>query len=112
MAVGCADITVNDSLQATRSFMVLSCIGYLASMVFIAVLHVKKTLKLKFLGILLIVIVVFEIIAMSVYTDKYMDLEDVPGFPWGWSFGLGWAAPVITLLPTVLCFLDQGYSEI
>ncbi|XP_057304105.1 epithelial membrane protein 2-like [Hydractinia symbiolongicarpus] len=93
-----------ETFRATQILMVLCCIcfGFVAG--YVILMHLMKNLSPKFMGVILLITCLFEIAALSFYTDK-MGSELLS---YGWAYALGWVASILSLISGVVCVLDEA----
>jgi len=101
------DVDTDSTTDATRVLMVLSCITYIVAIGLYLLVVVRENMSMKFLALVLFLAVLFEFIAMSLYTDYYKDTVKVTTVNWGWTYGVAWSCPILTLVPAIMCFFDK-----
>jgi hypothetical protein len=93
-------------LKSTKAFLILGIVGYAAIIVYTLVTAFTRGICFKALGFGTLLTAFFIMIAMSIYTDQHPDLGE--NMEYGWSFSLGWASFVFTLLAGIMAFFGSA----
>lgn len=92
------DTNLNDTGRTIQALMIISCLGYGLVLVLFVLRHFKDIINAKIIAGVLIFIVVCEVMAMSLFINENTDMiaNEKYSIKYGYSFGMGWTAPIFT----------------
>lgn len=96
-------------LKSTKACLIVGILLFAAVIVYTLLLSFTRGICYKVLGGLLVLTAFFIMVAMSIYTDQHSVEGDDAEY--GWSFSLGWASFIFTLISGILSFFGSVEYE-
>ncbi|KAM7385375.1 hypothetical protein PAMP_001462 [Pampus punctatissimus] len=111
----CESLMEHSWAQAVAALMIIGLIILIIAFIIscVALCCTLNIIMLPFIGGLLIIVVIFQVIALIIYPVKFNELIFEGHYYYTWAYGFGWGATIVTIGCAILfCCLPRYEDEL